>query len=131
VLLVDVGDDRDRGHQHQERPVTLVGLGDQVLRGPHARVAAELRHPSSDERGRVEPACSSITATMADVVVLPCAPAMAMPKRGRMISASMSPRPTTGMPRRLASTISGLLGRTADDATTTSTSPRCDAAWPT
>ena len=43
--------------------------------------------------------------------------------RSRISSASISARGITGMPRRVASTISGFAGRTADEKTTTSASP--------
>ncbi len=61
------------------------------------------------------PARSSTSATIDVVVVLPCAPATAMPERSRISSASISALGITGMRRRRASAISGLSGRTADE----------------
>ena len=77
------------------------------------------------------PARSSTSAIIDVVVVLPCEPATAIEKRSRISSASISARGMTGMSRRCASTTSGFVGFTADDTTTTSASPKCDAACPT
>jgi hypothetical protein len=49
------------------------------------------------------------------VVVLPWVPATATPYFRRMSSASISARRTTGIPRRRASTTSGLSGGTAEE----------------
>src|SRR5687768_10778404 len=76
------------------------------------------------------PLRSSTNAIIDVVVVLPCAPATAIEKRIRINSASISARGITGTPRRLASTTSGLVGRTADETTTTSASPTFAAACP-
>ena len=54
VLGVDVGDDRDRGREAQERAVALVGLGDQQVAFAEARVAAERGHAPADHHRRVE-----------------------------------------------------------------------------
>ena len=64
------------------------------------------------------------------MLVLPCAPATAMPKRRRISSASISARGITGIRRARASPNSGLSGRTADEYTTTSASPTFAAACP-
>ena len=69
------------------------------------------------------PARSSISATIDVVVVLPCAPATAMPTRRRISSASISARGMTGTCRARASATSGLSAAIADDTTTTSASP--------
>ena len=61
------------------------------------------------------PARSSTSATIEVVLVLPCAPATAMPNRSRISSASISARGITGIRRRAASATSGLSGRTADE----------------
>ena len=77
------------------------------------------------------PARSSIRATIDVVVVLPCAPPMAIPvRRSRISSASISALAITGTPRRRASTISGLSCRAADVTTTTSASPMLSPACP-
>src|SRR6266436_1747858 len=56
VLGVDRRDDRDRRRQLQERPVGLVGLGDEELALAQSRVRAEARHsPPHDDR-RIEAA---------------------------------------------------------------------------
>src|SRR4051794_20007716 len=74
------------------------------------------------------PQRSSTTAIIEVVVVLPCAPATAIENRSRINSASISARGMTGICRRVASTTSGLVGRTADETTTTSASPTWRAA---
>ena len=61
------------------------------------------------------PARSSTIAIIDVVLVLPCAPATAMPSRSRISSASISARGMTGTCRARASTSSGLSGRTADE----------------
>ena len=68
---------------------------------------------------------------MEAVVVLPCVPATAMQRLREAMAASVSARSATGMPRRRASTISGLSAGMADDTVTTSAPPRLSAAWPT
>ena len=66
------------------------------------------------------PASASTLAIRLVVVVLPCVPAMAMPWRRRMSSASISARGTTGMRRARAAPTSGLSGLTAVETTTAS-----------
>jgi hypothetical protein len=61
------------------------------------------------------PACSSTSAIIDVVLVLPCAPATAMPDRRRISSASISARGMTGTCRCRASAISGLSSRIADE----------------
>ena len=61
------------------------------------------------------PPCSSTSAIIDVVVVLPCAPATATLYFSRISSASISARGMTGIRRREASTISGFVGRTADE----------------
>ncbi len=41
MLIVDVGDDGDRGPQHQERAIAFISLCHQVVAPPESRVAAE------------------------------------------------------------------------------------------
>ena len=61
------------------------------------------------------PARSSTSAIIDVVVVLPCDPATATENRSRISSASISARGITGIPRRSASAISGLVRFTADE----------------
>jgi hypothetical protein len=77
------------------------------------------------------PAASSSAAHMDVVVVLPCVPPTAIAHLSRISSASISARRTTGSSRLRASAISGLLGFTAEEKTTTCASPRFSARWPT
>ena len=70
------------------------------------------------------PPASSSAATIEVVVVLPCVPPMAIADFGRISSASISARRTTGRPRARASTSSGLSRLIAEETTTTSASPR-------
>ena len=65
------------------------------------------------------------------VVVLPWAPATAMPWRNRMSSASICARGTTGRCRRLASSTSGLSSPIAADTTTASARATWARSWPT
>jgi hypothetical protein len=76
------------------------------------------------------PPRASTNAIIDVVVVLPWAPATAIENRMRISSASISARGMTGMPRRVASAISGFVGRTAEDTTTTSASPTLPSACP-
>ncbi len=77
-----------------------------------------------------KPPLSSSVATSVVVVVLPWVPAMATFERSRISSASISARRTTGRPRRLASSSSGLPLRMAVEITTTEASPRFSAFCP-
>jgi hypothetical protein len=108
MFTIDVGDEGNGRRELQERPIALVGLGDHVLPRPsRALLPNALRRPPMTAVGS-RPARSSMSATMDVVVVFPCAPAMAMPKRSRISSASISARAITGMCRRRASVSSGL-----------------------
>ena len=66
------------------------------------------------------PASASTLVTRLVVVVLPCVPAMAMPLRKRISSASMSARGITGTRTARAASTSGLSGLMAVEATSTS-----------
>src|SRR5665647_3014790 len=67
---------------------------------------------------------------MADVVVLPCAPATATTRRPRIRAASATERCSTGMPRSRARTTSGFVGRIAEETTSVSAPSTCAASWP-
>src|ERR687893_497970 len=69
------------------------------------------------------PPASSRAAIIEVVVVLPCVPPIATADFRRMSSASISARRTTGRPRALASTSSGLSRLMAEETTTTAASP--------
>src|SRR5688572_10450220 len=88
-----------------------------------------LRRPPMTAVGS-SPARSRVCAIIDVVVVFPCEPATAMAKRSRISSASISARAITGTPWPSASTISGLVRRTAEEMTTTSALPTFAAAWP-
>ncbi len=77
------------------------------------------------------PASASTLVTRLVVVVLPWAPAMAMPCLKRISSASMSARGTTGILCVRAATTSGLSDCTAVEVTTASAPSMFAAAWPT
>ena len=64
------------------------------------------------------------------VVVLPCVPAMAIPRLKRMSSANISARGTTGIRCALAARRSALSALMALDITTTSAPAIFSAAWP-
>ena len=76
------------------------------------------------------PASASTAATSEVVVVLPCVPAIAMPRLKRMSSASIIARGTTGTCASRARTTSGLSGFTAEDTTTASAAATFSAACP-
>ena len=76
------------------------------------------------------PAAPRMDAVRLVVVVLPCVPAMAMPSRKRINSASISARGITGICCSLAATTSGLSFFTAVEVTTTSAPLTCSAVWP-
>ena len=63
-------------------------------------------------------------------MVLPWAPATAMPYFSRISSASISARGMTAIFRLWASSTSGLSGGTAVEVTTTWASPRLSGRWP-
>jgi hypothetical protein len=92
-----------------------------TMKSPRPRRAPEPSTPSRPPTTTVgsRPPLSRIIATIDVVVVLPWLPATATPYFRRMSSASISARGMTGMPRRRASTTSGLVGRTAVEITTT------------
>ena len=81
---------------------------------------SETRPPTMKDGSR-PPSCST-RASMADVVVLPWVPATARVRRWAAMAASRTVRRTTGMPRRRASTTSGLSSGTAVEMATSSTS---------
>src|SRR5690606_41702897 len=54
VLGVDVGDDRDRRSEAQERAVALVRLRDEQVARPEPRVAPERGHAAPDDHGGIE-----------------------------------------------------------------------------
>jgi hypothetical protein len=70
------------------------------------------------------------TLAASEVVVLPCVPAMAMPRLKRISSFNISARGTTGMRSARAAISSGFCGLIALEMTTTSAPPTLDAAWP-
>ncbi len=77
------------------------------------------------------PALCSTCEIIDEVVVLPCVPATAMPRRSSMTRASISARRSTGRPAARAARSSGLASPIADDVTTSAASPRLAASWPT
>ena len=56
VLAVDVGDDRNDRRELQKRAVTLVGLGDEILRPPQSRVRSHRVHAAANDNGWIEAA---------------------------------------------------------------------------
>ena len=96
-----------------------------TMKSPLPSRAPEPRTPSRPPTTTVgsRPPRSSTSATIEVVVVLPWLPAMATPYLRRISSASISARGMTGMPRRRASSTSGLSRRTAVEVTTTCASP--------
>ena len=132
VLAVDVGDHRNRRRQLQERAVALVGLRPPCTRRGRAarccrRRSAGRRSPRSDRGRRARARARSSTSC----VVLPCAPATAMPKRSRISSASISARGITGIAARAGLRHLGVVGLDRRRDTTTSASPTWPASWPT
>ena len=100
VLAVEVRDDGDRsatasgtsGRSRRPRPPCT------GPRPSRALLPKALSRPPMTAVGS-RPARSSTSAIIEVVVVLPCAPATAMPTRRRISSASISARAITGMPR--------------------------------
>jgi len=95
-----------------------------------ALAPALLSLPPITKVGSRPPACSTL-ATRLVVVVLPWVPAMAMPRRSRISSASMTARGTTGISLARAVLTSGLSLPTALEMTTASAPAMFSAAWPT
>ena len=54
MLGIDVGDDRDRRQQQQERGVALVGLGHHEVAAPEADVGAARAQVAANRDGRIE-----------------------------------------------------------------------------
>ncbi len=77
------------------------------------------------------PASRRMVATMADVVVLPCAPATATPREPSIRAASACDRCSTFRRRARAAESSGLSSWTALEITTVSAPLRWAASWPT
>ena len=77
-----------------------------------------------------KPASASTQVTSEVVVVLPCVPAIAMPRFRRISSASISARGTTGTRFARAAITSALSPFTAVDVTTASAPAMCAASWP-
>ena len=131
VIQLDVGDDADRRTAKQERSVALVGLGDEQVARTRVGAAARLR--SCPRRSRTSGRAPRVRATraiIAVVVVLPCVPATAISRRSVAAAASACALAHVGIPRRRASTSSGLSSRIALETTTASASPRLVSAWP-
>ena len=76
------------------------------------------------------PASASRCAIRQVVVVLPWAPATAMPNWKRISSHSIAARGITGMRAARAAASSGLSAGTAEDATVTSLPAAAAARWP-
>jgi hypothetical protein len=55
MLGIDIGHDRDRREQQQERRVALVGLGHHVLAAAQAHVGAARAQVAANRHGRIEP----------------------------------------------------------------------------
>ena len=72
----------------------------------------------------------SMVAIIELVQVLPCVPATATVDRPPARWPSIRARGQIGMPRRIASTTSGLVSGIAEETTTTSGVPRFSARWP-
>ena len=89
-----------------------------------------LSSPPTRKVGSI-PALCSTWEIIEEVVVLPCVPATAMPRRSSMTRASISARRSTGSPAARAARSSGLPSPIADDVTTSAASPRLAASWPT
>ena len=77
------------------------------------------------------PASASTEVTSEVVVVLPCVPAIAMPLRRRISSASITARCTTGTAAARAASNSGLSALIAVDTTTAWAPAMLPAPWPT
>lgn len=92
VVEVHVGHHVDDGQQTEKRPVGFVRLGDKVFPLPQPCVCAIGIEPAADNHGGVKAGGVKMAAVNDVVVVLPWAPAMAMPVRRRISSASISAR---------------------------------------
>ncbi len=111
VVGLDVGDDGACGDEQQERSVALVGLGDEQSPAPSCALEpASLRSPPIANDGS-NPQCWKRAASIEVVVVFPCVPATATPRR---------PAITDGE--------RGGTGQHADAAPLAATSSRFDAA---
>ena len=77
------------------------------------------------------PATVRASASIPEVVVLPCAPATATKSRPRAARARAWERWTTSWPRARAAASSGLASLIAVETTTTAPAGTCAASWPT
>ncbi len=94
-----------------------------------ALVPISLTSPPMRKEGWT-PASTSWRASIDAVVVFPWVPATAMHRRNEVSAARVSARERTGMPRRCASTRSGLSAPTAEETVTRSAPPTWPAWWP-
>ena len=111
VVVFDVRDDRDRRLEQRERTVRLVGLGHEPRRRSVVRVRSQRRSMPPKTRPASMPPARSTACVIAVVVVLPCVPQTAIPRRPCSSCASISPRCSTAMPLRTAATYSGFGAR--------------------
>ena len=80
--------------------VAFVALSNKIFAAPiPVCVGAENRNFGANIMRRMSPPSRKTCAVIAEVVVLPCIPAMTMPRLARMIAARASARRTTGFPR--------------------------------
>ena len=100
VVGVDIGHDREHGAQVQEEASLSVRLDHDELALAQARVGARSVQLAADHEGGVQARLDEDGGDEDAVVVLPWVPAMAMPARRRISSASITARATTGMMRR-------------------------------
>ena len=112
MLAIDGGHHGDHRREQQKCAVAFVGFDDHVFAAAQAGRGADLIHAAAHDKGGIEPGRGrGPTAIIEVVVVLPCAPATAMPYFRRINSASISARGMTGIFRRAASASSGLSRR--------------------
>lgn len=109
MIGLDVGDHRDVGCVLQQRAIAFVGFGDETVATAVMGVGTGLPSSPPTAKDGSSPQCCRATISMDVVVVLPCVPVTINVVRPAINLASTAGRSTTGMPRRLASTSSGLV----------------------
>ena len=96
VVGLDARHDRGLGTESQERAVALVGFDDEPLAAAVRRVGADLVDLAADHEAGLPARARRMSASIDDVVVLPCEPATAIVRRVAASAASAAERCSTG-----------------------------------
>jgi len=124
MLVTTAISGRNSRNEPSDSSLSATNQGPSPLR---ALLPVSMRSPPTATLGS-SPAASSTRATIAVVVVLPCVPAMAMPRRPSINWASSAPRCTIGTSCSRAATTSGFASPIAVLTTTVPAVPMLRAS---